>query len=70
MTIPTMPRRAWEEDTLVTADEIAVRWKVHGDTVYRLPPQRVPYVRLGPGRRRSRWADVLAYETSNTVGAG
>ena len=35
--VPTMPRQHSGRDSLVTAAEIAERWQVHRDTVYRIP---------------------------------
>ncbi len=63
-----MPRRQPQDDTLVTAAEIAERWAVHRDTIYRIPPNELPYLKLGPNTRRYRWEDVKAYEESSFVG--
>ena len=40
-TIP-FPTRSREPETLVTAEEIAQRWGVHRDTIYRIPPSELP----------------------------
>lgn len=55
---------------LVTAKEIAERWRVHRDTIYRIPDTDLPYLKLGPQTRRYRWEDVLRYEREHLVGGG
>ncbi len=52
----------------MTADNIAERWQVHRDTVYRISESDLAYVRLGPATRRYRWKDILEYESSHLVG--
>ena len=66
--IPLMPRRQPGPETLVTAAEIADRWLVHRDSVYRISESELPYVKLGPSTRRYRWKDILEYESSHLVG--
>ncbi len=53
---------------MVTAAEIAERWQVHRDTVYRIPESELPSVKLGPKTRRYRWTDVVAYEAACLMG--
>jgi hypothetical protein len=53
---------------LITADDLAKRWGVHRDTIYRLPGTALPYLKLGPNTRRYRLADVLAFENGKRVG--
>ena len=62
MEVTPMPRRHRNEETLVTAEQIALRWQVHRDTIYRIARQRLPYLQLGRATRRYRWEDVDAYE--------
>ena len=66
--VPTMPRQHSGRDSLVTAAEIAERWQVHRDTVYRIPESELPSVKLGPKTRRYRWTDVVAYEAACLMG--
>ena len=65
-TIP-MPRRGGGE-RLLTATDLAERWGVHRDSVYRIPKALLPYLKLGARTRRYRWVDVLAYEQARRVG--
>jgi hypothetical protein len=67
MTITRTPRRS-EEERLVTANELADRWGVHRDSVYRIPQGQLPYLKLGPRTRRYRWVDVVDYEQARRVG--
>lgn len=62
--VPLMPKRRPEADDLLSAAELAERWRVCVDTVYRIPESELPIVRVGPGKRlkRYRMGDVLAYE--------
>lgn len=60
--IPLMPAR--KPDGLLTADELAGRWRLCVDTIYRLPPSSLPYIRIGR-YRRYRVSDVEAYETTH-----
>ena len=64
-----MPRRHPGRESLVTAAEIAERWQVHRDTVYRVAESELPYVKLGPATRRYRWDEVLEYERRHLVGS-
>ena len=66
--IIAMPRRRPEGDVLVSATEIAGRWGVHRDTVYRIDPAELPYMKLGPRTRRYRFRDVLEYERRKLIG--
>ena len=50
-----------DPETLLTADELADRWGVCRDTVYRIAPEELPVIKIG-SRSRYRLADVLAYE--------
>ena len=68
MNVPQMPRKKRDDDTLVTAADIAERWSVSRDSVYRVPPHELPFLKLGRGTRRYRWADVLAFERRCRVG--
>ena len=68
MTTLPMPRRGQEPAKLVTATDLADRWGVHRDSVYRIPHSQLPYLKLGPRTRRYRWADVLEYEQARQVG--
>ena len=67
--VPQMPRRHSGPETPVTANQIAERWQVHRDTVYRIAESELPYVKLGPATRRYRWPDVLEYEATCRVGS-
>ncbi len=68
MTIPPMPRRGQEPERLVTANDLAEHWGVHRDSVYRIPNELLPYLKLGPRTRRYRWTDVVEYELARQVG--
>ena len=68
MNVTPMPRKGREPERLVTANELAERWGVHRDSVYRIPKELLPYLKLGPRTRRYRWADVLEYEQARQVG--
>ncbi len=61
--LPLFPKRRPELDAadLLDAKALAKRWSCCEDSVYRLPADQLPYVRLGR-RRRYRLADVLVYE--------
>ena len=61
--IPLMPKRRPELEAadLLDAKALAKRWGCHRDSIYRIPADQLPYVRLGR-RRRHRLIDVLAYE--------
>lgn len=53
-------RRAW-----YTAAELAARWNVSVDTVYRVPRDVLPYIEFGAGARAYRRYSpgaVAAYE--------
>ena len=68
MTTTLMPRRRGEGERLVTANDLADRWGVHRDSVYRIPQGQLPYLKLGPRTRRYRWTDVLEFEHARQVG--
>ena len=68
MTVTPMPRRGQELEKLVSANQLADRWGVHRDSVYRVPKEQLPYLKLGPRTRRYRWADVVEYEEARLVG--
>jgi hypothetical protein len=63
-----MHRRYQTGETLMTAEQVADRWQVHRDTIYRIPRTRLPYLQIGRGTRRYTWADVEAYESRVRVG--
>ena len=68
-TVLPFPKRIPEPDDLLTPAQLAKRWGVCRDSVYRLPPEVLPYVRLPVGKkRRYRLADVVAYEQTHTEG--
>ena len=68
MTVTSMPRRGQELEKLVSANQLADRWGVHRDSVYRIPKELLPYLKLGPRTRRYRWTDVVEYEQARLVG--
>jgi len=68
MTVTQIPRRRGREEKLVTANNLAGRWGVHRDSVYRIPHNQLSYLKLGPRTRRYRWSDVLEYEQERQVG--
>lgn len=46
----------------LTANEAARHLDVHNNTVKRIPPSELPFMRLGPrGDRRYRLEDIEAY---------
>ena len=57
-----------EGEQLLTAGQVAHRWLVSRDTVYRIPPVYLPFLKLGLNTRRYRLSDVLAYEETNLIG--
>ena len=67
--VPLFPKRRPEPDDLLTAAQLAKRWGVHRDSVYRIAPEVLPFVRLPLGhRRRYRLRDVERYEEEHTEG--
>jgi hypothetical protein len=47
---------------VLTSSEAAARIGVHPNTVKRIPPDELPYYRVGArGDRRYRYTDVIAY---------
>lgn len=59
-----LPKRRSEIGDLLTPAELAKRWDVCRDSIYRLPAEDLPFIRLGK-RRRYRLSDVLAYEAEH-----
>jgi len=57
-----------EQVRFITAEELAKRWGMHRDTVYKVPTTELPYMKLGPNARRYRIEDVEAYEQAKVVG--
>ena len=55
------------EAPFITAEELAKRWSMHRDTIYKVPTSELPYMKLGPNTRRYRIADVEAYERARTM---
>jgi len=53
-----------ESDLFYTADDLAERWRISRDAVYRISETLLPYLRLGPkgGARRYRPEDIKDYE--------
>lgn len=68
-TIVPMPERRPGGERLLSAAEIAERWGMSRDTIYRIPPDNLPFVKLGARTRRYRLRDVVAYEQDRTRGA-
>lgn len=60
--------RTTQQAPFITAEELAKRWSVHRDTVYKMPTADLPYMKLGPNTRRYRMEDVEAYERARVVG--
>jgi hypothetical protein len=58
------PKRRPELGDLLTPAELARRWSVCRDSIYRLPPEVLPFIRIGT-RRRYRLSDVLDYEAKH-----
>ncbi len=54
---------------LYTADDLAKRWRLSRDAVYRIPEQLLPYLKVGPkrGARRYRLEDIEGYERTIIV---
>ncbi len=48
------------EAPFITAEELATRWSMHRDTIYKVPTTELPYMKLGPNTRRYRITDVEA----------
>ena len=61
--VSPMPRRRPAERKWLSSKEVAERFAVHVDTVYRIPPSVLPFIRIRPGRRRRYLIeDVERYE--------
>ncbi len=58
MNINTQPQH------LFTAGDLAERWRISRDAVYRIPLAALPFLRVGPkrGARRYRREDIEGYE--------
>ncbi len=60
-------------DGWATPQQLAKRWQVSVTTVKDTPADELPYKEFGNGlklkRRRYRWSDVEAYESSGIRGA-
>ena len=58
-----MPRRRPQERRWLSPKEVAQRLSVHIETIYRMPPNVLPFIRIRPGRmRRYLIEDVERYE--------
>ena len=58
-----MPRRRPAERRWLSPKEVAQRLAVHIETIYRMPPSVLPFIRIRPGRmRRYLIEDVERYE--------
>ena len=57
-----------EGEQLLTAGQVAHRWRVSWDTVYRVPAVYSPPLKLGPNTRRYRLEDVMEYEQQSLHG--
>ena len=58
-----MPRRRPAERRWLSPKEVAERLAVHIETIYRMPPSVLPFIRIRPGRmRRYLIEDVERYE--------
>lgn len=68
--VPPMPRRRSgdEGEQLVSAAEVAERWGMSRDSIYRIPPNELPSIKLGSRTRRYRLRDVVEYERERTRG--
>ena len=53
---------------LLTAADLAERWRVARDSIYRIHRSQLPFVRLGRRTRRYLVEDVIAYEQARRVG--
>ena len=61
--VPPMPRRRPAERKGMSSKEVAERFAVHVETIYRMPPSVLPFIRMRPGRiRRYLIEDVERYE--------
>ena len=63
-----LPRRSRDADTFVRAAEIARRWGVSRETVYRIASRELPCFKFGPRTKCYRWDDVLHYEQTHRLG--
>ncbi len=58
-------------DYVLNVDDVAALLGIHGNTVKRIPPEELPYFRVGSrGDRRYDGKDVRAYILSKTVTRG
>ncbi len=63
-----MPREYSQEVLYMSAADVAKMLNVHNNTIKRIPPDELPYIRIGHrGDRRYRTEDVLAYLKRNRV---
>ena len=61
-----MPRRRPQERRWLSPKEVAQRLSVHIETIYRMPPSVLPFIRIRPGRmRRYLIEDVERYEDAS-----
>jgi len=67
MTVIPMPRKRPDEGSLLTATDLARRWRMHRDSIYRIPAELLPYMKLGRNTRRYRPEDVAAFEEQQRV---
>ncbi len=61
-------RRSRDADTFVRAAEIARRWGINRETIYKIDPSKLPYYMFGPRTKCYRWDDVLQYEQTHRLG--
>lgn len=66
--LPDFPGGDEEGGQYLTAAELADRWKVDRETVYRFSSTSLPYLKLGSRTKRYRRSDVLAFEDRNRLG--
>ena len=60
--VPPMPRRRPAERRWMSPKEVAERFGVHVETIYRMPPSVLPFIRLRPSRTRRYLIEDVSWE--------
>lgn len=66
--VPDFPRQDGGGESFFTAQQLAERWQVDRETVYRRSSTALPYLKLGSRTKRYRRQDVIAFEERNRLG--
>lgn len=66
--LPNFPNGDPDQQVFLTASDLAERWQVNRETVYRRSSTALPYLKLGSRTKRYRLSDVQAFEERNRLG--